>query len=141
MVTIKVASSVQVMNGPQMSMAEALEVEAYEKIEFTLDKNTLSKTAAFPTSFSFLLIKSSLDDASDNDVKPTVQYNLGNLTGISLDAPLMLLGTGFSSKLGSNFSKVTFTLTPATGEPKPSGKVIDSVKVEILVGNNLPAGS
>jgi hypothetical protein len=144
MPTIKVSSSVQIENGPQLSIAEAVNVDAYEKVEFTLTTSQKEKTVTLADNFSFLMIKSDLDDANPSDKKPTLSYKAGD-KGFELDTSHIYLGQGFNKGLKEanvKFDKVVFTLNPVTlnEEEKQSfkGKLIDTVKIEILMGKPVP---
>jgi hypothetical protein len=147
MTTLKVSAGVQVASGgPTITLASAIEVESYTKIEFVLTDKAPTKTITLGqlgTTIQFLVIKADLND-SDAVVKPALTYKdakgKGNFT---LDAPHLYMGQGFGNALaaaGLDFSTLEFTFTPLTQQQidaqtdKNAVANVKSVKVEILVG-------
>jgi hypothetical protein len=148
MTTLKVSAGVQVSSsGPSISLATAIEVDAYTKIEFTLTKENNVKAfnlGILGDTIQFVVIKSDLND-SDAVVKPALTYTAGK--AFTLDSPHLYMGQGFVQSLkdaGIDFTNLSFTFTALTDEAKENAKdnkktVEDaqSVKVEILVGGPL----
>lgn len=146
MTTLKVSAGVQVASGgPAITLASAIGVESYTKIEFVLTKQANTKTITLGelgTAVQFVVIKADLND-SDAVVKPGLTYKAKTIT-FTLDAPHLYMGQGFVTALkaaGIDFSTLEFTftlltdaqVTQATTE-KTTVENAKSVKVEILVG-------
>lgn len=135
MATIAVNLNVQVSGGPQISIPpQKVEVEVYEKFEFSIGKDPKTKQdIPAPQAFnlgegvSFLLIKSSLDEPPNLD-KPKLTYKFG-AKEVLLDKPHLYVGPGSVSVLGENLT-MTLAFTPA--EPPK-----DFVTIEILVGRDI----
>ncbi|QZZ19505.1 hypothetical protein J5X98_19435 [Leptothermofonsia sichuanensis E412] len=147
MTALKFSAGIQVApGGPAMSLATAIEIEAYTKIEFVLTDTAPANTktlnlGVLGDTLKVVVIKSDLNDF-DVDYKPALTYTAGK--GFSLDAPHIYLGAGFVQSLagaGIDFTNVTFTFTPLTSaqikkaqDEKKTVKDVKSAKVEILVG-------
>lgn len=145
MTTLKVSAGVQVASGgPAITLAAAIGIEAYTKIEFVLTDQAPTKAITLGKlgeTIQFAVIKADLND-SDAVVKPALTYKAGK--DFTLDAPHLYMGQGFVAALGSagvDFSTLTFTFTPLTDEQvtkatddKKTVENAKSVKVEILVG-------
>jgi hypothetical protein len=138
MTTLKVSAGVQVASGgPAITLAAAIGVEAYTKIEFVLTDKAPTKPITLGKlgeTIQFVVIKADLND-SDAAVKPKLTYKDANTTKaneFTLDAPHLYMGPGFVKALagaGIDFSTLTFTF-----EPLSDPQATKSVKVEILVG-------
>jgi hypothetical protein len=111
MIEVKVALSVQVAGGPQVSIPTTVEVEAYEKIEVTVPASKEDKPGSVRLSLgkqlNFLLIKSSWFSKEKQELK----YKIGEGgKEIQLDQPHLYLGEGAVSLFAAkDLETVTFT--------------------------------
>jgi hypothetical protein len=147
MIPIKHTASIQAGmpgQGPQINFATAIQVEAYQKIEFVLPtEKPITKKVTLEANASFLLIKSDLSD-EENAVKPTLKLTAVNLKDIDLEIPQLYLGESLlQSLLGTSAATLVFTLTPADAAAIEAGQkakktILDTIKVEILVGGSAP---
>ncbi|NJR49158.1 MAG: hypothetical protein HC780_05885 [Leptolyngbyaceae cyanobacterium CSU_1_3] len=147
MIPIKHTASIQVGmpgKGPQINFATAIQVEAYQKIEFVLPTSQpITKKVTLEANASFLLIKSDLSD-EENAVKPKLTLTAVNLKEIDLEMPQLYLGESLlKSLLSTSAATLEFKLTPADAATieaaqKAKKPILDTVKVEILVGGLAP---
>ncbi len=108
----------QAVNGPSLSGAGTLAVEAYDKLKVTLADQASQQVDLVPAGVISALV-----------IRPTPEsdqltYDVGG-NDVGLDAPLVLLGTGAVSLLGSGVTSLTFTNN--TGA---------DATIEILVGRD-----
>ncbi len=112
--------NVQVIGGPKIMASDSKEIEAYDKIEVTVEENTTKQVEIQPGGddrVQFLLIKS--DTYSEN-----LTYKVNELTTIiELDALQVFIGNGAVGLLTESPNKLVFTNDLAT-----------PVSIEILVG-------
>lgn len=114
--------NVQVIGGPKIMASDSKEIEAYDKIEVTVEENTTKQVEIQPGGddrVQFLLIKS--DTYSEN-----LTYRVNDLTStniIKLDALHVFIGNGAVGLLTEAPEKLVFTNDLAT-----------PVSIEILVG-------
>lgn len=114
---------IDVAAGPKLSASDVIEVEAYDKISFTLDAGdtgiAVDLQPGAAGQVSFLMISAS-EYAEEITYSPD-----GGTTTVPLDAPLVLIGAGAISLLGSapqQFEWENTTLNP--------------VDIEIFVGRD-----
>lgn len=114
--------NVQVIGGPKIMASDSKEIEAYDKIEVTVEENTTKQVEIQPGGddrVQFLLIKS--DTYSEN-----LTYRVNDPTStniIKLDALHVFIGNGAVGLLTEAPEKLVFTNDLAT-----------PVSIEILVG-------
>lgn len=109
---------VNAVNGPSLSGAGTLNVEAYDKLKVTIADQASQQVDLAPAgTLSMIVIRASAHS-------PQLTYDVGG-NDIALDAPLVLLGTGAVSLLGSGLTSLTFTNN--TGA---------DATIEILVGRD-----
>ena len=114
--------NVQVIGGPKIMASDSKEIEAYDKIEVTVEENTTKQVEIQPGGddrVQFLLIKS--DTYSENltyRVNDPISTNI-----IKLDALHVFIGNGAVELLTEAPGKLVFTNDLAT-----------PVSIEILVG-------
>ena len=112
--------NVQVIGGPKIMASDSKEIEAYDKIEVTVEENTTKQVEIQPGGddrVQFLLIKS--DTYSEN-----LTYKVNELTTIiELDALQVFIGNGAVGLLTESPKKLVFTNDLTT-----------PVSIEILVG-------
>jgi len=118
--------NVQVGGGPKISASSMMEVDAYDKIEVTIEDGATSKEVQVQpsgTGVKFLLISS---DQCGKDLRYEVNDGASSTSPISLDAPVHLfVGGGAVAALGKSPVKLLFT--------NASGK---AALVQILVGRD-----
>lgn len=107
----------QALNGPSLSGASDLTVDAYDKIEVTITTGATQQVDLVPSGAVSLL---AINPAAP-DVKLT--YKVGSKV-IALDGPHVLIGTGAVSLLGGATS-LTFTNNTAA-----------DATIEILIGRD-----
>lgn len=131
MAIINWALTVQIVDGPSPVISKSKTVQAYDKIEVTIEPGSSNQTVEIQpgsaTSLNFLLIKSSVYD-------PNLSYFVSDGTTdsstiITLDEPHFYLGAGAISILGLAPKILKFTNTLATD---PTNKAA----IEILVGRD-----
>lgn len=131
MAIINWALNVQVVNGPSLVISKSKTVEAYDKIEVTIEpgssKQTVEIQPGSATRLNFLLIKSSVYD-------PKLSYLVSDgatdsAVNITLDEPHFYSGVGAVSILGLAPKILKFTNTLAV-DP------INKAAIEILVGRD-----
>ena len=111
----------QIVGGPKMMASDTEEIEAYDKIEVTIENDAIDKEVEIQPGgvdkVQFLVIKS-------EKYGEDLTYKVNSLTDIiKLDALHVFIGTGAVGLLKETPKKLLFT----NGLP-------DSVSVEILVG-------
>ncbi|NOR43287.1 MAG: hypothetical protein GQ572_08100 [Gammaproteobacteria bacterium] len=115
--------NVQVIGGPKVMASDTKEIEAYDKIEVTIEAGTTEQVEIQPGGdgrVQFLLIKS---DTYSNDIEK-LTYKVNELTTIiELDALQVFIGNGAVELLTKPPEKLVFTNDLAT-----------PVSIEILVG-------
>jgi hypothetical protein len=124
--TINWTLEVQVGTGDKKSLSQGLNVEAYDRLEFTVpggdNNNPGAKTAAVQPSgagqVQFVMITSSLYDVN-------LTYAVDGGTAIQLDSPQVFLGGGNLKLLGT--TQKEFVFNNKAGLNKPAN-------VSILVG-------
>ena len=137
MATVNVALNVQVTGGPQMLVSKAISIEAYDKIEVTVEPGTTQTVEIQPgvaNRVSFLLIKSNLYSENDATKKLTYVVNDGSVDAastIELDEPHLFLGRGAASVFGLAPRVLKFTST-YVGTPTTPNRAA----IEILVGRD-----
>lgn len=96
---IHVTIDVQVVGGPKLSVSLEQEVEAYDKIQVSVEKNATNKEVELQPSSSsgqvkFLMI--SLTDSNNYGDQVTYKVNSSDPSAqtIPLDAPQVLIGAG-----------------------------------------------
>jgi len=117
------SARVEVANGPRLSAADVLEIEAYDKVGITLAAGAadvdVDLQPAEAGQVVLLMIKTSARD-------PAITYSPdAGATKIPLDAPLILIGTGAISLLGADPKQLQLANGTA-----------NDVEVEILVGRD-----
>ncbi len=116
--------NVQVIGGPKIMASDTKEIEAYDKIEVTIEAETADKEVEIQPGgagrVQFLLIKS---DTYSSDIEK-LTYKVNELTTIiELDALQVFIGNGAVELLTEPPEKLVFTNDLAT-----------PVSIEILVG-------
>jgi hypothetical protein len=116
--------NVQVIGGPKVMASDTKEIEAYDKIEVTIEADTTDKEVEIQPGgadkVQFLLIKS---DTYSSDVEK-LTYKVNELTTIiELDALQVFIGNGAVELLTEPPEKLVFTNEFST-----------PVSIEILVG-------
>lgn len=116
--------NVQVIGGPKVMASDTKEIEAYDKIEVTIEADTTDKEVEIQPGgadkVQFLLIKS---DTYSSDVEK-LTYKVNELTTIiELDALQVFIGNGAVELLTEPPEKLVFT-----------NKFLTPVSIEILVG-------
>lgn len=116
--------NVQVIGGPKVMVSDTKEIEAYDKIEVTIEADTTDKEVEIQPGgadkVQFLLIKS---DTYSSDVEK-LTYKVNELTTIiELDALQVFIGNGAVELLTEPPEKLVFTNEFST-----------PVSIEILVG-------
>ena len=111
----------QIVGGPKIMASDTEEIEAYDKIEVTIENDAIDKEVEIQPGgvdkVQFLVIKS-------EKYGEDLTYKVNSLTDIiKLDALHVFIGTGAVGLLKETPKKLLFT----NGLP-------DSVSVEILVG-------
>lgn len=102
---------VQALNGPSVSGAGTLEIEAYDKIAVTIAAGATQQVNLAPSgTVSLLIINPAVPDVD-------LSYDVGG-NAVALDGPHMLIGTGAVSLLGgaANLSFTNDTAADATIE-------------------------
>ena len=125
-VKINWACNVQVVNGPKISAADTVDVEAYDNIEVTVPKHqgTTDGTASVEVQpgaqnhVMFLLIQAGTYQGSP--LSYTVE---GSSKSVKLDAQQLLIGAGAVGLLDGSPTGLTFTNTGSA-----------DVSVRILIG-------
>lgn len=108
---------IQVLNGPSVSGAGSLEVDAYDKFEITVAASASQTVNLVPGDALSLLVI--------NPKTPSLDLTYAvNGNDVALDGPQVLLGTGAVSLLGGATS-LSFT----------NNTVVDAV-IEILIGRD-----
>ena len=130
---ISVTLDVQVIGGPRISESLTKEVEAYDKIEVLILKNTNDKEVDVQPGGSgqvkFLMIR--LTDPQKYSDKVTYKVNTKgtvatSVPAIELDAPQILIGIGGIKLLDQAPTKLFFSNAWPT----------DDISVQILVGRD-----
>jgi hypothetical protein len=120
--TINWSFSVEVVQGPRISGSDALEVDAYDKVSVDPavgDTEVQVQPADAAKSVHLLVIRADAYDVG-------IEFSAGDgTTKFSLDAPVVLIGSGAVSLLSS---------APQTLEFNNSGDA--AVRVDILVGRD-----
>lgn len=116
--------NIQVIGGPKVMASDTKEIEAYDKIEVTIEADTTDKEVEIQPGgadkVQFLLIKS---DTYSSDVEK-LTYRVNELTTIiELDALQVFIGNGAVELLTEPPEKLVFTNEFST-----------PVSIEILVG-------
>jgi hypothetical protein len=116
--------NIQVIGGPKVMASDTKEIEAYDKIEVTIEADTTDKEVEIQpggaNKVQFLLIKS---DTYSSDVEK-LTYKVNELTTIiELDALQVFIGNGAVELLTEPPEKLVFT-----------NKFLTPVSIEILVG-------
>jgi hypothetical protein len=135
MATVNVTLNVQVVGGPQSIISRAKSVEAYDKIEITVEPGVVNQIVEIQpgtaSQVSFLLIKSNLYSQDDAAKKLTYIVNDRSTDSnpVELDEPHLFLGKGAVSVFGLapiilKFSS-TYPVAPA-----------NKAAIEILVGRD-----
>lgn len=107
----------QALNGPSVSAAGSMEVDAYDKFEVTITDTTTQQVDLVPGGTVSLLVIN--PKVPDEDLTYEVNSN-----DIGLDAPHVLLGAGAVSLLGGATS-LSFTNNTGT-----------DAEIEILIGRD-----
>lgn len=120
---IKWSAQIDIAAGPKLSIGDTLEVEAYDKVAFSLDADATDvKVDLQPGGagqVQLLVIKASAYDAGLT-FSPD-----GGTTDFTLDAPLILVGTGPVGLLGT-----------APKQLQWSNGTDDVVMIDILIGRD-----
>lgn len=101
--TLNWSFKVQVAGGPTITLADALSVEAYDKIEVTVPGNGTATVNIQPADGAKFLLISASDYAS-----LTYVVDAGPNT-VTLDGPHLLIGEGAVSLLGTTQNQIVFT--------------------------------
>jgi hypothetical protein len=112
--------SVNVVDGPQLSSADSLVSEGYDKLNIVVTTMTSASVTVGPgnwTGVSLLMIQPTPGD-------PKLTYQSGTVTA-ALDATHLLVGAGAVSLLGNGPAKLTFNNQSA-----------NTVTLNILVGRS-----
>jgi hypothetical protein len=143
MVNIAFSLNVQVDGGPQILVSEKKSVEAYDKIEVTIDPGADGLVVEIQpgagNQVSFLLIKSNLYSENDPDPNKTqnrLTYVVSNGSQdspnkIELDKPHLFLGKGAVSVFGLAPKILKFNSTYKESPSNPN-----KATIEILVGRD-----
>jgi hypothetical protein len=125
---IRWSLNVQVASGPNISMSQIVEVEAYDNIDVVVPGASVNPPAAGTKTVevqpggsgqvSFLLITSNMYDS-----KLTYKVVDDGDSEIKLDAPLLLVESGAVGLLGTKNNTFVFT-----------NKIAKDVSINILVG-------
>jgi hypothetical protein len=117
--------NVQVVGGPKMAASETVTVDAYDKIQVTVDAGEDKAVEVQPGGddrVQFLLINSNQSDDK-------LTYKVGTATeDIKLDAPQLFIGDGAVGLLGEAPGKLSF-----------SNGLSEAASIEILVGRKVTA--
>jgi hypothetical protein len=102
---------VQVKNGPSITVTDALDLDAYDKIEATIPKGgTATDIEVQPGSGAeFLLVTATSYEKITYKVDSVAKV-------IKLDGPHILIGEGAVSLLGNTQKKLTFTNASTTAD-------------------------
>lgn len=127
--TLQWAFNAQLVDGPSSSFSNSLSVEAYDKIDVVIDAETGGTPATKTIEVQpggegrvlFLLITASSYD-------PPLTYDVDTSTGITLDAPLLLVGSGAVGAFANDLTEFTFHNDHTSART-----------IEILVGRNASA--
>ncbi|MGB7539950.1 MAG: hypothetical protein WBM17_15525 [Anaerolineales bacterium] len=105
----------QVSGGPTLSVTDTIEMDAYDKIDATIPKNSVATAVEVQPGdgAKFLLILA----ASYEDLTYKVDDRVGAIT---LDGPHILIGEGAVSLLHDTQNTLTFTNANATTDNKVS---------------------
>ncbi len=96
---------IQALNGPSISGADSLEVDAYDKIEVTIAKDKDQEVNLVPTpAMSLLVIKPFINPTAPDKY---LSYKVGT-KDVNLDGPHLFIGAGAVSLLDGATS-LTFT--------------------------------
>jgi hypothetical protein len=124
----------QVVGGPLITESQALEIEAYDKIQVTIANGDSDKEIEVQPGgadkVSFLLIRSDkYNDVDNGSVNLSFKVNDSTNDEINLDAPLLLIGNGATGVLvpGEAPQKLFFTNSLGTD---------NDANIEILVGRD-----
>jgi len=117
----------QIVGGPKVMASATKEIEAYDKIEVTIEADTTDKEVEIQPGGAgkvlFLLIKSDTYSNDSSDVEK-LTYKVNELTTtIELDALHVFIGNGAVLLLTEPPEKLVFT-----------NKLLTPVSIEILVG-------
>ena len=107
--TINWLYSVQADRGPTATLNGTFEADAYEKISVTLEAGATQEVTIGPGTWTDVM--SLIVSADDMTGAITVEPDGG--TAVSLDAPIVLLGAGAVSLLGTGDATITLENTGA----------------------------
>lgn len=134
MATINLAVNVEIVGGPLLSIARSRTVEAYDRIEVTLDpvgaggaEKSIDIQPGTATQVCLIVIKSNLYGA---ELSYKASDGVTDTASITLDEPQVWSGTGAIGALG---------VAPKTLKVKnafPVGDATKKVTLEILVGRD-----
>ena len=126
--------SAKVVGGPQINLSQALEIEAYDKIQVKIANGDTDKEIEVQPGgvdkVCFLLVSSDkYNDVTDTNINLSFKVNADTNSEINLDAPLLLIGNGATGILlpGEAPQKLFFTNSLGTD---------NDANIEILVGRD-----
>ncbi|QZZ18797.1 hypothetical protein J5X98_15170 [Leptothermofonsia sichuanensis E412] len=135
MATVNVTLNVQIVGGPQVLITRAKSVEAYDKIEVTVEPGAVNQVVEIQpgaaSRVNFLLIKSTLYSQDDPARRLTYIVSDGTTDSgaIALDEPHFYLGRGAVSVFQRDPIILKFSSTYAAN---PANRAT----IEILVGRD-----
>ncbi len=118
---INVAFNVQVVGGPSISYSKPRIVQAYEKINVSIDPGAGTEVEVQPSDAGKVELLIITCSHYGSEVKYSVKNS--NPAKVDLDAPHLLIGTGAISLLGTAPKILIF-----------DNSLADPVSIEILVG-------
>ena len=135
MITITTSSSVQVKQGPQVSIPPIeTQVEAYDKIDVSIEQGANIEVDVQPgdTGVSFLLLISNIYTPPDAPDGKKLTYTPEGKSAVSLEAPQLYLGASSINTLLGAVKKITFSnqLESQPEEDSPTANIA------ILVGRD-----
>jgi hypothetical protein len=128
----------QVADGPVILESQAVEVEAYGKIQVTIPNGETIEVEVQPggtNMVSFLLVKSDrYNDLTNPSANLSLKVNDTGNADINLDAPLLLIGNGAVQTLDPGEAPKTMYFSNSLGTDA-DGNGLDA-NIEILVGRD-----
>jgi hypothetical protein len=124
---IQLTLQAQASGGPQLTVGQLLQVDAYDKIQVTINAKTggaatVRKVKVLPAATKVRLLMITASSYS-----PALSYK-GSGTGnpaINLDGPLLLVGAGAAGAYNAGLEEIEFTNNEAA-----------AYEVEILIGRD-----
>ncbi len=126
--TINLALKVNVVGGPSISVSKGITVEAYDKIDVTIDAGATDKEVEIqpgaPSRVQMLFIRSS-KYGEKGELAYKVHKTTNSPITVILDQDQLFLGQGAVGLLGTDVDKLFFT-----------NNLTEAVSIEILVGRD-----